>query len=124
AQHVRGLVTRDLMVVCFFKQKTAYEIARIEPSGDAVIAGRATPGASVELLRNGKLHDRVVADASGQFTMVPPRLPPGDSELTLRSRQPDGRLATSKQSVVVAVEPSLNDQPVVALMTPDKPSIV
>src|SRR5215831_901100 len=102
----------------------AFDIARIEPSGDAVIAGRARPGASVELLRNGKLHDRVVADASGQFAMVPPRLPPGDSELTLRSREPDGRLATSKQSVVVAVEPSLNDQPVVALMTPNKPSVV
>jgi LysM repeat protein len=102
----------------------AFDVARIEPSGDAVIAGRAMPGASVELLRNGKLHDRVVADASGQFAMVPPRLPPGDSELTLRSRQPDGSLATSKQSVVVAVVPNLKDQPVVALMTPDKPSVV
>jgi len=102
----------------------AFDVARIEPSGDAVIAGRATPGATVELLRNGKLHDRVVADASGQFAMVPPRLPAGDSELTLRSRQPDGKLATSKQSVVVAVVPNLNDQPVVALMTPDKPSVV
>jgi hypothetical protein len=35
--------------------------------------------------------------------MVPPRLPPGDYELTLRSRQPDGKRATSKQSVVVAL---------------------
>src|SRR5882672_10481742 len=31
----------------------AFDIARIEPTGDAVIAGRATPGATVELLRNG-----------------------------------------------------------------------
>jgi hypothetical protein len=44
--------------------------------------------------------------------------------LTLRSRQPDGRLATSKESVVVAVQPNLKDRPVVALMTPDKPSLV
>ena len=35
--------------------------------------------------------------------MVPPRLPAGDYELTLRSRQPDGKQATSKQSVVVAL---------------------
>jgi nucleoid-associated protein YgaU len=35
--------------------------------------------------------------------MVPPRLPPGNYELTLRSRQPDGKQATSKQSVVVAL---------------------
>src|SRR5712671_2961780 len=104
--------------------RPAFDVARVEPSGDAVIAGRTAPGATVELLRNGKPHDRVVADASGQFAMVPPRLPPGDSELTLRSRLPDGRLATSKESVVVALQADLKDRPVVALMTPDKPSVV
>jgi len=81
----------------------AFDIARIERTGDAVIAGRAAPGAIVELLRNGERHDRAVADQSGQFVMVPPRLPLGDYELTLRSRQPDGKQATSKQSVVVAL---------------------
>ncbi len=104
--------------------KPAFDIARVEPSGDAVIAGRAAPGASVELLRDGKLHDRVVADASGQFAMVPPRLPPGDYELTLRSTQPDGRPATSKESVMVALQSNLKDRPVVALMSPDKPTVV
>ena len=63
-----------------------FDIARIERTGDAVIAGRAAPGAIVELLRNGERHDQAVADQSGQFVMVPPRLPPGDYELTLRSR--------------------------------------
>src|SRR6267378_6522290 len=101
----------------------AFDIARIEPTGEAVIAGRATPGAMVELLRNGELHDRAVADQSGQFAMVPPRLPPGTYDLTLRSKQPDGKQATSKQSVAVALEPSPNDRPVVAAMTPDKPSV-
>jgi nucleoid-associated protein YgaU len=80
-----------------------FDIARIERTGDAVIAGRAAPGAIVELLRNGDLHDRAVADQSGQFVMVSPRLPLGNYELTLRSRQPDGKQATSKQSVVVAL---------------------
>src|ERR1700730_2870007 len=80
-----------------------FDIARIERTGDAVIAGRAAPGAIVELLRNGEPHDRAVADQSGQFVMVPPRLPSGDYELTLRSRQPDGQQAQSKQSVMVAL---------------------
>src|SRR5712672_2759969 len=101
----------------------AFDIARIEPTGEAVIAGRATPGATVQLLRNGEPHDRAVADQSGPFAMVPPRLPPGTYDLTLRSRQPDGKQATSKQSVAVALEPSPNDRPVVAAMTPDKPSV-
>jgi nucleoid-associated protein YgaU len=85
------------------KSVPVFDIARIERTGDAVIAGRAAPGAIVELLRNGERHDRVVADQSGQFVMVPPRLPPGGYELTLRSRLPDGTQATSKQGVAVAV---------------------
>ena len=31
-----------------------FDVARIEPTGEAVIAGRAAPGATVELLRNGE----------------------------------------------------------------------
>jgi nucleoid-associated protein YgaU len=57
----------------------------------------------VELLRGGERLDQAVADQSGQFVMVPPRLPAGDYELTLRSRQPDGKQAVSKHSVVVAL---------------------
>ena len=102
----------------------AFDIARIEPTGEAVIAGRATPGATVELLRNGELHDRAVADQSGQFVMVPPRFPSGTYDLTLRSKQPDGKQATSKQSVAVAIKPGPADRPVVALMTPGKPTVV
>jgi nucleoid-associated protein YgaU len=102
----------------------AFDIARIEPTGEAVIAGRTTPGATVELLRNGELHDRAVADQFGQFVMVPPRLPSGTYDLTLRSKQPDGTQATSKQSVAVAIEPGPTDRPVVALMTPGKPTVV
>jgi hypothetical protein len=81
----------------------AFDVARIEPTGDAVIAGRAAPGAIVELLRGGERHDQAVADQSGQFVMVPPRLPAGNYELTLRARLPDGTLATSKHGVVVAL---------------------
>jgi len=93
-----------------------FDIARIDPTGDAVIAGRAAPSASVELLRSGYVHDRAVADRSGQFVMVPPRLPAGDYELTLRSRQPDGKEATSKRSVVVTLQPKVGEAP----MTLDK----
>jgi hypothetical protein len=97
-----------------------FDIIRVEPAGDAVIAGRAAPSATVELLRNGEFYDRAIADHSGQFVMVPPRLLPGDNELTLRSRQPDGNQATSKQIAVVVLQPTLKDRTVVvAPMTLD-----
>ena len=102
-----------------------FDVARIEPTGEAVIAGRSRPGATVELLRNGELHDRTVADQSGQFVMVPSsRLPSGTYDLTLRSREPNGKQSTSRQSVAVAIEPRSTDRPVVALVTPDKPTVV
>lgn len=102
----------------------SFDVARIEATGEAVIAGRAAPGSTVELLLNGEAHDHVVADPSGQFAMVPRPLPPGNYELTLRSTLPDGKQAVSKQSVAVALEPKGQEKPVVALMAPDKPSVV
>ena len=72
-----------------------------------------------------KSHDRAVADQSGQFVMVPSsRLPSGNYDLTLRSRELSGKQSTSRQSVAVAIEPKSTDRPVVALMTPDKPTVV
>ena len=84
----------------------AFDVVRIEPGGDAVIAGRSVPGATVELLRDGALQDKTTANGSGQFVMIPPRLPPGRHELTLVARQPDGQQVTSKRSVSIAVAPS------------------
>lgn len=85
------------------KSVPAFDVARIEPTGEAVVAGSAAPGAIVELLRNGERLDQTTADQSGNFVMVPPRLPPGTYELTLRSRLPDGTLGVSKQAVAVAL---------------------
>jgi nucleoid-associated protein YgaU len=82
----------------------AFDIARVEAGGDAVIAGRAAPGATVDLMRNGERLDRAVADASGQFVMVPPHLPAGNYELTLSAKMADGTVALSKQGVTVTVK--------------------
>jgi nucleoid-associated protein YgaU len=101
-----------------------FDVASIEPTGEAVIAGRAAPGATVELLRDGEVHDRAIADKSGQFVMVPPRLPPGTYDLTLRSTQADGKKATSRQRVTTALEARSTERPIVALVTPDKPTVV
>jgi len=98
----------------------AFDIARIEPTGDAVIAGSAAPGARVELLRNGEVHDRAIADQSGNFVMVLARLPVGDYQLTLRSTKPDGKQAISRQSVAVSLGPNPTDPWPAAAANQDK----
>lgn len=52
------------------------DILRVEPSGDAVLAGRGAPKASVELLRDNETVARVTADESGQFAIDSLMLPP------------------------------------------------
>lgn len=81
-----------------------FDVARVDDHGEAaVIAGRAVPGAKVELLRDGKPLHAVVADASGQFVMTPPQLPAGSYELTLRSTAPDGAVTQSVRTMPVTV---------------------
>jgi nucleoid-associated protein YgaU len=81
----------------------SFDIARVEANGDAVIAGRAAPGATVDLLRGGERLDRAVAGLSGEFVMVPPRLPAGSYELTLSAKLPDGTVTLSKHGAAVTV---------------------
>jgi nucleoid-associated protein YgaU len=91
-----------------------FDIARIEPSGDAVVAGRAVPNSTVELLEDGKVHGRALANGSGEFVIVPLRLPPGVYRLALRSTETDGKQVISKQTISVSVNPPVDNQPATA----------
>lgn len=102
----------------------SFDIVRVEPNGEAVIAGRAAPNGKVELLRNGEPFAEASTDAAGQFAMTPPALPAGTFELTLRLTDAEGRTRTSGQSVTVVVADDRKQQPMVALATPNAPTQV
>ncbi len=101
-----------------------FDIVRVEPNGDAVVAGRGKPNTVVEMLVDGKPVAKALADPNGQFALVPPPLPKGSSEIVLRSRTADGQESRSTQSVAVSVSPKGDTQPLVALTTPDAPTVV
>ncbi|MCB8819973.1 LysM peptidoglycan-binding domain-containing protein [Microvirga rosea] len=100
----------------------SFDIVRVEPTGDSVIAGRAAPGATIELLSDDQVHARGVADASGLFAITPPPLPPGSHLIILQSIAPDGTRQRSRESVTVAING--NSRPLVALAAPDKPTVL
>ncbi len=102
----------------------SFDLVRVEPTGDAVIAGRGAPGATVEMLRDGQVHARAVADGSGLFAFVPPPLPPGSHQITLQAIAPDGTRQRSRDSVTVAISEGRNTPPLVALTAPDKPTVI
>jgi hypothetical protein len=101
----------------------SFDVVRVEPNGDSVIAGRAAPGATIELLRGDQVHARGVADASGLFAIVPPALPPGSHQIVLQSIAPDGARQRSQQSVTVVINDG-NTRPLVALTAPDQPTVL
>ena len=102
----------------------SFDVVRVEPNGEAVVAGRGNPDATVELLVDGKAVARTRTDRDGQFALVPPPLAPGSSEIVLRSTDAQGREVRSKQSVAVAVSGAPAAKPLVALTAPDKPTVV
>jgi nucleoid-associated protein YgaU len=78
----------------------AFDIVNVDPSGEAVIAGRAAPNEKVELRDAGKTVAEATADASGQFVIIPPALAPGDHSLTLASNADKGQPAASSPVAV------------------------
>jgi nucleoid-associated protein YgaU len=83
--------------------KPAFDVVTVEPTGEAVIAGRAAPNAKVELRDAGKTVAEATADASGQFVMIPPTLAPGDHSLSLAAG--DGQAGPETSNAVAVSVP-------------------
>ena len=81
-----------------------FDVVRVNPRGDSVIAGRAVPGNTVQIFDGGKLSGNVVADERGEWIYLPSEpLPSGDRELSLIARNPDGVETRSESNVVLAI---------------------
>jgi nucleoid-associated protein YgaU len=81
-----------------------FDIVRIERGGRAVIAGRAAPGAEVEIRSGERTIDRVRADRRGEWVAVPPEpLGAGVQELSLAARVENRPAVESAEVVVLAV---------------------
>ena len=80
----------------------AFDVVNVDPSGEAVIAGRAAPNEKVELRDGGKTVAEATADAAGQFVIIPPALAPGDHSLSLAANADKGQTALSS-AVAVSV---------------------
>ena len=101
-----------------------FDVVRIEPNGDAVIAGRAKPNAVVELLIDGKPVGSARANADGRFTFMPPALPTGNSEIGLRATDAAGQSQRSTARMAVVIAPGRNAKLLVAITAPDKPTVI
>lgn len=103
------------------RQAPRFDVVRVEGDGAAVVAGRGEPGAAITLMVDGRSAGEAVADAAGQFVIVPTPLPPGERALSLASRARDGAATTSAQAVTILGAQEGRDR-VVALAEPGAPT--
>ena len=76
----------------------SFDIVRVEPSGETVIAGRAMPGSEVTVLDRGEVLGTVTADEAGEWVLLPEKpLAPGSHELGLSSQMPAGAAPAQTQ---------------------------
>ncbi|MFZ5792783.1 MAG: LysM peptidoglycan-binding domain-containing protein [Pseudomonadota bacterium] len=86
--------------------KPSFDVVRVKPTGETVIAGRAQPGARVTITDNGTALGEVVADERGEWVFLPEKpLAPGNHELSLSALPPGGGEAVMSDDVVIAVVP-------------------
>ena len=102
-----------------------FDIVRVERDGSTIAAGRALPGARVELKANGEVVAEAIADQRGEWVAVLEQpLAPGTIELTLTARNPDGSTTDSRQTVTVSVPEGEQGQTLVVRSEPGKASKV
>ncbi len=82
-----------------------FDVVRVNPEGETVMAGRAQPGTTVTILDKDKSIGEVTADERGEWVFVPEKpLAPGSRQLGLEMRKKSGKIVQS-ESVVVLVVP-------------------
>jgi nucleoid-associated protein YgaU len=94
----------------------SFDIVRVDPQGNAVLAGRAVPGATVTVKDGDAVLGTATADSQGAFVLIPPNaLPPGTHEITLSETLPGGQVVQGTQSASIALPG--NGQPALAVVS-------
>ncbi len=96
----------------------SFDVVRITAEGNAVIAGRAMPGVTVEILDGDLSLGTAKSDANGEWVFVP-SLPllPGNRQLSLMAHNADGTEIQSDQVVMVVVPEPESDDEILAVAT-------
>ncbi len=96
-----------------------FDIVRVDRTGYAVIAGRATPGAEVTVYANGDELAVTEAEIDGSWVVsTDTPLDAGPVELSLEMTTLDGLTVRSEQTVIILVPEQEGDAPRVLRTTP------
>lgn len=93
-----------------------FDIVRVDPQGNAVLAGRAEPGAIVTVKDGTVVLGTAIADPQGEFVLLPGKpLTPGTHEITLTETLSNGKVVEGTQSASINLPG--NGQPAFAVLS-------
>jgi len=103
----------------------AFDVVRVERTGEVVVAGVAPPGWTVRVQTRDIIIGEVKSGPDGAWVLLPDKpLPPGDHSISLIALGPEGtRRRVSSERVAVSVSEE-REPAVVALSDEDKPTRV
>ena len=86
----------------------SFDVVKVGPTGTAVIAGRAEPGAKVIVRDGDKAIGEVTADRRGEWVLIPAQpIGPGDRLLSAEASIPGtGAMVKSKETVALSISPT------------------
>jgi nucleoid-associated protein YgaU len=86
----------------------SFDVVKVGPTGTAVIAGRAEPGAKVVVRDGDKAIGEVTADRRGEWVLLPAQpIGAGDRLLSAEASNPGtGETVKSKETVAVSISPT------------------
>ena len=100
----------------------SFDIVRINPEGDTVMAGRAAANATVRVFDGGKLIGEVQANRRGEWVFVPTSLlAPGSRKLSLSASVAGAKAVASGSEVVLVIPEKGKDIAGRAAPIPSKP---
>ena len=97
----------------------SFDIVRVDRTGYAVIAGRATPGSKVTIYANEAPLAETTAEGDGSWVIsTDTPLEAGSVELSLEMTTADGETIRSDQTIIIYVPQREGDRPLVLRTTP------
>lgn len=95
----------------------SFDVLRVEPDGSTVIAGKAEPGTTLDIMNGETVIASSQVGSSGDFAVILDNpLPAGDYQLTLRITGADGAVRLSEEVATVSI-PETADGELLAMVT-------
>lgn len=101
----------------------SFDVLRVEPDGSTVIAGKAEPGTTLDIMNGETVIASTQVGSSGDFAVILDNpLPAGDYQLTLRITGTDGAVRLSEEVATVSIPETAEGELLAMVSKPGKAS--